>query len=101
MCASLALACSASAMTEREGAADANRLAAESLAEGDPTGWFEELYLAADRGETTVPWARGAPHPLLVEWAEQRRLDGRGRRALVVGAGLGDDAAFVAERGFE
>ena len=34
-------------------------------------------------------------------WADERELDGRGKRALVVGAGLGDDAEFVAGRGFE
>ena len=91
----------ARALTDRRGADEANRLAAESLAAGDATGWFERLYDAAGRGETGVPWARGAPHPLLVAWADERELDGRGKRALVVGAGLGDDAEFVAGRGFE
>jgi SAM-dependent methyltransferase len=75
-------------------------LAAESGAE-DPTGWFERLYAAAERGEATVPWSRGAPNPLLVEWAEARTLAGGGHRAMVVGFGLGDDAEYVAERGFE
>ena len=66
----------------------------------DPTGWFEPLYAAAARGETDVPWDRGGPSPLLVEWASARALDGAGRRALVVGCGLGDDAEHVAGLGF-
>ncbi|GAA4458157.1 methyltransferase domain-containing protein [Phytohabitans houttuyneae] len=83
------------------------QLAAESLAVDDPTGWFERLYSAADAGAAVVPWDRGAAHPLIVEWAQ-----GRGRpqqqeqaqqreRALVVGAGLGFDAEYIAGLGFE
>ena len=79
----------------------AGRLAAESLAAGDPTGWFERLYAAAEDGEAVVPWARRAPRPMLVEWAQARGLDGEGRRALVVGSGLGDDAEYVAGLGFD
>lgn len=74
--------------------------AGESLAVGDPTGWFERLYSAADVGEAIVPWDRGAPHRLLVEWTKQRDLDGDGRRAVVIGSGLGEDAEYLARRGF-
>lgn len=66
----------------------------------DPTGWFEPLYRAAAAGDAVVPWHAGAPSPLLVEWAGSRRADGSGRRALVVGCGLGDDAEHVASLGF-
>lgn len=68
---------------------------------GDPTGWFEELYSAAEAGEAVVPWDRGAPRLLLVQWANARGLDGTGRRALVVGAGFGHDAEFVTGLGFD
>jgi SAM-dependent methyltransferase len=78
----------------------ARRLAAESLSVDDPTGWFERLYVAAAEGGAAVPWDRGAPNPLLVEWAQARGLAGRGRRALVVGCGLGEDAEYVAGLGF-
>jgi RimJ/RimL family protein N-acetyltransferase/SAM-dependent methyltransferase len=76
-------------------------LASESLATGDPTAWFEQLYAAAELGEAVVPWDRGAPRLLLVQWAEARQLDGEGKRALVVGCGFGDDAEYVAALGFE
>jgi ubiquinone/menaquinone biosynthesis C-methylase UbiE len=67
----------------------------------DPTGWFERLYVQADAGEAVVPWARDEPNRLLVAWAQARGLAGRGRRALVVGSGLGDDAEYVASLGFD
>jgi SAM-dependent methyltransferase len=79
----------------------ARRLAAESLAADDPTGWFERLYLAAEGADAEVPWDRGAPNRLLVEWTRARQLDGAGRRALVVGCGLGDDAELIAGLGFD
>jgi SAM-dependent methyltransferase len=75
----------------------ARQLAAESIAHGDATGWFEPLYAAAEQGATTVPWADLAPYPGLA--SELAGLPGRGR-ALVVGCGLGDDAEHVATLGF-
>jgi len=79
---------------------ETNRLAANALLAGDPTGWFEPLYAAAEAGNAVVPWDRGAPHWLLTAWAEDKALNGRGRRALVVGCGLGADAEYIAVRGF-
>jgi SAM-dependent methyltransferase len=77
------------------------RLAAQSFAHDDPTGWFEQLYVRARDGEAVVPWDRGVPNRLLVEWTRSRGVDGGGRRALVVGSGLGDDAEHVASLGFD
>lgn len=65
----------------------------------DPTAIFERMYGAAADGQDRLPWDRGGPHPLLEAWA--RDLEGVGRRALVVGSGLGTDAEFIAERGFD
>src|SRR5919106_1905301 len=79
----------------------ARRLAGESLADADPTGWFERLYTAAAEGEAAVPWERVHAHPLLIGWGEATRPDGRGNRALVVGSGLGDDAELVAGLGYD
>jgi SAM-dependent methyltransferase len=76
-------------------------LAAESLSAGDPTGWFERLYAGAEAGQEVVPWDRGTPHRMLVQWVRARGITGGGRRALVVGCGLGDDAEYVAGLGFD
>ncbi|MEV4544235.1 class I SAM-dependent methyltransferase [Micromonospora echinaurantiaca] len=76
------------------------RLSAESLAAGDPTGWFERLYTEAERGDAVVPWDRDAPHRLLAGWTAARGLTGAGRRAVVVGCGYGRDAEHVAGLGF-
>lgn len=76
-----------------------DRLAARSLADGDPTGWFDRLYAAGAAGEVSMPWSRRTPHPLLEPWS--RGLDGRGRRAIVVGCGLGADAEHVAALGYD
>jgi 2-polyprenyl-3-methyl-5-hydroxy-6-metoxy-1,4-benzoquinol methylase len=81
--------------------ARARLLSAESVAAGDATGWFERLYAEAETGVSAVPWADGLPNPHLVEWADGIGLEGAGRRALVVGCGLGYDAEFLAGRGFE
>jgi SAM-dependent methyltransferase len=77
------------------------RLRARGPSGEGPTDWFEPLYAGAVEGETVVPWDRGAPHPLLVQWAEARALSGRGQRAIVVGSGLGEDAEYVARLGFD
>jgi SAM-dependent methyltransferase len=77
------------------------RLVRNALAADDPTGWFERVYAAAGNGEATVPWDRGAPQRLLVDWARARALDGNGRRAVIVGCGLGDDAEYFSGLGFD
>jgi 2-polyprenyl-3-methyl-5-hydroxy-6-metoxy-1,4-benzoquinol methylase len=86
-------------MTEIDPDEHARRLAARSIAADNPTGWFEDLYTEAVNGAAVVPWDRPAPNPLLAEWA--KGLDGTGKRALVVGFGLGMDSEFVASLGFD
>jgi len=71
-------------------------LARASLAEGNPTGWFEQLYTAAARGEAKVPWTRNVPNADLAAWVRP----GEGRRALVVGSALGDDAELLSSAGW-
>jgi SAM-dependent methyltransferase len=75
----------------------ARQLAADSIAHGDGTGWFETLYAAAERGDATVPWADHAPNPRLV--SALAGAAGRGH-AIVTGCGLGDDAEHVASLGY-
>jgi ubiquinone/menaquinone biosynthesis C-methylase UbiE len=84
-------------MTQADRGARVDRLAAESLANDDATGWFEKVYAA---GEEAVPWATGGPDPLLVDWAGAQDRTGKGERAVVVGCGLGDDAEFIAGLGW-
>jgi len=81
--------------------AQARRLAAQSLAGGDATGWFDRLYSDAELGRATVPWDHHEANPILVEWfaLDGRRGDGAAT-ALVIGSGMGDDAELVAARGF-
>lgn len=78
----------------------ARLLAQAARAVGDATGWFEQLYAEAARGEATVPWGHRAVNPYLAAWTSRRRLDGAGRPALVVGCGLGDDAEHLAGQGY-
>jgi SAM-dependent methyltransferase len=82
----------------------ARRLAAESLARGDAVGWFETLYRAAGDNAATIPWADLGVNPSLAEWFERQPASQANQpganRALVVGCGLGDDAEFLAARGF-
>jgi SAM-dependent methyltransferase len=74
------------------------RLARIALAAGDPTGWFEPLYVEAETGDAVVPWDRDTPNPELPPWLADH--PGEGRRALVVGCGLGRDAEVVAAAGY-
>ncbi len=73
-------------------------MSADAYAAGDPTGWFEQLYVAAAAGQAIVPWDRGTPNPQLAQWAQGR--SGTGRTAMVVGCGLGRDAEFIAGLGY-
>ena len=65
---------------------------------GMPLAWFEELYSTADRDDGWIPWSDGHPNSLFVEWALEQEDSGR---ALVVGCGLGEDAAFLDKRGWD
>ena len=73
------------------------RIAAERLDE--PTAWFEDLYRAAGAGAVLVPWDRPAANPLLVEWME-REGPPTSARTIVVGAGYGRDAEYLAALGY-
>ncbi|WP_404385476.1 methyltransferase domain-containing protein [Knoellia locipacati] len=81
--------------------AEADRLAQASVGRGDPTGWFEQLYAAGESGEVEMAWDRSEPQPLLADWTRRGEVTGEGRKAVVVGCGLGADAEHLAERGFD
>src|ERR1051325_2616718 len=76
-------------------------LAAEYAERGDNLGWFDALYREA-AGETEhIPWADLEPNRFFKAWAEVNKLQGNGRKALVVGCGLGDDGRYLNDLGFE
>jgi 2-polyprenyl-3-methyl-5-hydroxy-6-metoxy-1,4-benzoquinol methylase len=67
-----------------------------SDARSDP--WFDTLYRAAEDDLERIPWAHLGPRPVLVEWLDRNPPE-PGTRALVIAAGLGDDAEELARRG--
>ncbi|AEV85296.1 SAM-dependent methyltransferase [Actinoplanes sp. SE50] len=76
---------------------DTRRYAAQSLAAGDATGWFERLYRDARAGRAVVPWDVAAASVSLREFPLP---PGDGRAALVVGCGPGRDAEHLAALGY-
>ena len=73
-------------------------MAKEDESNGNPLTWFEELYSSSKGNEEIIPWSNGEPNHLLVEWLDGKPPQGR---ALVVGCGLGEDAAYLSELGWE
>jgi SAM-dependent methyltransferase len=88
-------------MNRDEARARIRAMASEFNARGDATGWFEHLYSSARGDASHVPWSDGEMHPLLVEWLDLTKTRGEGRRALVIGCGLGEDAEGLAHTGFD
>ena len=71
-----------------------------AIESGEPTAWFDRLYGEGERGEVSMPWDRRTANPVLEDWARSQDLSGTGRRAVVVGCGLGADAEFLSSLGF-
>ena len=77
----------------------ARELARQHYADGDPLGWFDDLYKRAGGNFETIPWADRAVNPHLAAWCEREGLPRPGERVVVVGCGLGDDAEYLAGLG--
>jgi 2-polyprenyl-3-methyl-5-hydroxy-6-metoxy-1,4-benzoquinol methylase len=75
------------------------QVARQHLEAGDPLGWFEAVYTLADGQPDVIPWADLEPHPKLSELIEQHPAWVAGKRVLVVGCGLGDDAHALSQGG--
>ncbi len=73
----------------------------EFAARGDTSGWFDALYREAAGDNDVIPWADLEPNSYFRKWAEANDLKGNGRKALVVGCGLGDDAKYLHDLGFK
>lgn len=76
-------------------------IAAQFAEKGDAFGWFDALYKEAAGDNEKIPWADLEPNAYFRAWAEQNDLKGKGRTALVVGCGLGDDAIYLNDLGFK
>ena len=63
----------------------------------DPLSWFEELYSSARGDDSWIPWSDGSPNPFVVDWSIGKPPG----RALVVGCGLGEDAVFLDNIGWD
>ena len=68
---------------------------------GDPTGWFDSIYIDAQGDHSAVFWADLEPNPYLLKWLKINSTKHKGRKAVVVGCGVGDDAEALSERGYE
>ena len=79
----------------------ARELARSYLSQGEPTGWFDVLYVESRNDAMGIPWADLAPNPNFLEWFEANTIEPKGREAIVVGCGLGDDAEFLSDAGFK
>lgn len=73
----------------------------QQFADGDFTGWFETLYSGAERDTDVIPWVNATVHPLFSGWLDNNTLKGEGKRAIVLGCGLGDDAEKLSALGFD
>ncbi|HRD60547.1 MAG TPA: class I SAM-dependent methyltransferase [Nocardioides sp.] len=81
----------------------ADELGIAAVADGEPTRWYDELWSAARQGDVALPWDHTDPHPVLRDWLGEwsaEHGDGSGRRAVVVGCGLGADSEHLAARGW-
>jgi SAM-dependent methyltransferase len=78
----------------------ARSLANQYVSRGDFLGWFESLYVQANGDPATIPWADRCPNPNLVAWLDRQPPRTSPGMALTVGCGLGDDAEYLAGRGF-
>jgi SAM-dependent methyltransferase len=80
---------------------NAKHLAKQHLETGRYLDWFEALYTGSGGDVGAIPWAECAVNPGLAAWLERSAVRGSGRRALVIGCGLGDDAEALAQLGFD
>ncbi len=85
--------------------ARARELATAAQESGIPLGWFEKLYREAKVGSAVVPWADRKANPFAVALLEQalpeQALPNATGAALKIGCGYGDDAEWLAHRGYQ
>ena len=62
--------------------------------------FFETVYQNANDDLSSIPWATMSANVHLLEYLEETEAV-KGKRALVIGCGLGDDAVVLAKKGYE
>lgn len=67
----------------------------------DPTGWFDSVYKNAEGDHTQVFWADLEPSAYMLSWLDACESKHTGKKAVVIGCGVGDDAQALAEYGYE
>jgi 2-polyprenyl-3-methyl-5-hydroxy-6-metoxy-1,4-benzoquinol methylase len=68
--------------------------------ENKPNKWFETLYSGSNEEGVGVPWANMAPHPIFKSWITKNPNTDKGKTALVIGCGMGDDAIELESQGY-
>lgn len=86
---------------KQEARMKARQLAQEALQRGEATSWFDTLYSLAGGNEEAIPWADMVVNRQLASWFDTHDPEAAGKRALVVGCGLGDDAEYLASKDFD
>ncbi len=54
----------------------AREIAHHHLEDGDPLGWFEDLYVTAQGDASIIPWADLTPNMNVVAWVDQQDVQG-------------------------
>jgi len=67
----------------------------------DPLGWFDSIYTDAQGNHNNVFWADLEASPYLLQWLQACPDKAEGKKAIVVGCGVGDDAEALSEHGYE
>lgn len=67
----------------------------------DPLGWFDSIYSDAEGDYRAVFWADLVASPYLVSYIKEHPAHGTGKKAIVVGCGVGDDAEALASYGYD
>ncbi len=67
----------------------------------DPTGWFDSIYTDAQGDHNSVFWADLQASPYLLGWLKSSKQEPKGKKAVVIGCGVGDDAQALSQAGYD
>lgn len=66
----------------------------------NPTDWFDSIYTDAEGDHRAVFRADLEPSPYLLKWLKNCVFKHSGRKAIVIGCGVGDDAEALSKAGY-